>query len=514
MSKSPLQPRRQAATRRAMRQGSMAPSDQTTHRSTVASSSSTETKQPAPPAQEEEELDFSLPILDSDNLPSNLRHLQADLLSQDVIDKMKFNIPNKQLLRRHCIAEQRIVLSLCYPDGYNENFHPLLQFFQNNAYWDAICRLWELCEMSHRHRHKKAVKNLGLNGIQRYFQEGFGVDIAPFCIDINARYNKDVIGVNGNWNMFVMRMTEYTLRWKQNSCVCKGCTRNLHSSGLFGGRGQSDHPLQNFFRVMGVLKKKFGLDCNCLKTSWARFLSEFAKICSTCDTHHEIPGCFSSDVHELPNECSQRYALTDMNNDMVANIPPVAPCLVQGSQQMKAIQSLTKQFCKDMSGRDLCHVTYDEIAECYNKIGMFAFVDLHRQTPEKWLASNAEQRRCAIRRTEMTAEKSLCRCCFLCNEDIMNLPAKSKSGFHLHHMYEILKNHDPSQGIMLAISKQRGENRKTIMLCASCHMLVTYDEEQAEALAQKFSTLGYYIVKTTGEIRCTNDFDDYCVTIV
>ena len=74
----------------------------------------------------------------------------------------------------------------------------------------------------------------------------------------------------------------------------------------------------------------------------------------------------------------------------------------------------------DMRGRDLCLVTYDEIAKDYNNVGTFAFIDLHQQTPEKWLASNATQRRCAIRgqsrqqrnhifairRTEQTAEKS------------------------------------------------------------------------------------------------------------
>ena len=59
-----------------------------------------------------------------------------------------------------------------------------------------------------------------------------------------------------------------------------------------------------------------------------------------------------------------------------------------------------------MRGRDLCLVTYDEIAKDYNNVGTFAFIDLHQQTPEKWLASNATQRRCAIRRTEQTAEKS------------------------------------------------------------------------------------------------------------
>ena len=81
------------------------------------------------------------------------------------------------------------------------------------------------------------------------------------------------------------------------------------------------------------------------------------------------------------------------------------------------------------------------------------------------------------------------------------------SGFHLHHMLELLKGHNPSEGVSKSLGEQRFENKKTIMLCAGCHLIVTHSEEEKEKLAKKFRRLGYYIMKETGEIKCTFAYD-------
>jgi hypothetical protein len=101
----------------------------------------------------------------------------------------------------------------------------------------------------------------------------------------------------------------------------------------------------------------------------------------------------------------------------------------------------------------------------------------------------------------------------MCGVDCMNLAAKYKSGFHLHHMLPNKKKHDPSQGPNKSLDEQRFENRKTIMLCAGCHYRVTYFEEEEQALAERFESLGYYIVNETGEIKCKYAYDGFQVDI-
>eukprot|EP00984_Skeletonema_dohrnii_P028560 scaffold18611_cov73-Skeletonema_dohrnii-CCMP3373.AAC.3 len=104
----------------------------------------------------------------------------------------------------------------------------------------------------------------------------------------------------------------------------------------------------------------------------------------------------------------------------------------------------------------------------------------------------------------------------MCGKDSMNEAAKFKSGFHLHHMLEAKKSHDPSQGVGKGktIEEQRFENRKTIMLCAGCHLIITHNEEEKQKLADKFEGLGYSIVRETGEIKCENAYDGLRVILL
>ncbi len=95
----------------------------------------------------------------------------------------------------------------------------------------------------------------------------------------------------------------------------------------------------------------------------------------------------------------------------------------------------------------------------------------------------------------------------------MNLPAKCLSGYHGHHMLDSKKNHNPSDGVKKSLTEQRFETRKTITLCAGCHLIITHDEEEEEKLVKKFADLGYYIDKATGEIQCKKNFDGFCVVI-
>eukprot|EP00985_Skeletonema_marinoi_P009833 scaffold4617_cov165-Skeletonema_marinoi.AAC.3 len=438
-----------------------------------------------------------------------------DLLSQDEIDKMKFSPESKKRLRQHCIAVATIVLKECYPDGQHKDFFSPLDFFKNNRCWNGICRLWEYCEMGATNQAKMDVKNLGVEGIEAYFRDAFKVEISQFCDDINEVYERDVNGVRKDWNKFVSRMAMYMVRWKQNWCVVKDCKNDMSKHAQFGGAGysDSDHALENKYDVIGVLKKKFGLDSDNLVVSWPCWLAEFAKICRTCCLHHQHDSSSDSCFSELPTKCSKEYTLMDKNDAQVTKYSPMAPCLVQQSEQGKAVQSLTDHYC-GMANDELERVTFDDITERYNKDAPFAFVDVHRQTETKWDMCTASQRKSSIRRTEITTEKSLCRCCFRCSIDIMNEPAKFKSGFHLHHMLECEKSHGPSQGVKKTIEEQRFENRKTILLCAGCHMLITYNEEEKKKLAEKFESLGYFIVKETGEIRCTKDFDGIRVVFI
>eukprot|EP00984_Skeletonema_dohrnii_P005646 scaffold1993_cov147-Skeletonema_dohrnii-CCMP3373.AAC.4 len=459
-------------------------------------------------AQQEQPSSSSKPILDSKDYP--------DLLSQDEIDKMEFSPENKKRLRQHCIAVATIVLKECYPDGQHKDFFSPLDFFKDNRCWNGICRLWQYCEMGARVREKMDVKNSGVEGLEAYFRKQFSVEISKFCDDINEQYEYEAVE-RRDWNKFVMRMAMYMFRSKQNWCVVKDCDNDMREHTMFGGAGysDSDHALENKYDVIGVLKKKFGLDAHSLDEyrSWPCWLAEFAKICRTCCLHHQHDSSSDSCFSDLPTKCLKEYMLTDKSDSQVAKYSPVAPCLVQKSEQGKAVQFLTDHYCS-MASEELERVTFDEITERYNKDAPFAFVDVHRQTETKWDNCTASQRKTSIRRTEITTEKSLCRCCFRCSRDIMNEPAKFKSGFHLHHMLECEKSHDPSKGVSKTIEEQRFENRKTILLCAGCHALITYNEEEKKKLGEKFESLGYCIVKETGEIRCTKEFDGIRVVVV
>lgn len=73
----------------------------------------------------------------------------------------------------------------------------------------------------------------------------------------------------------------------------------------------------------------------------------------------------------------------------------------------------------------------------------------------------------------------------------MNLAAKYSHAFHLHHVLEREKKHNPSHGIDKTMEEQRFENCKTIMLCAGCHYIITYNEGEKKLLMNKFAELGY-----------------------
>jgi len=55
------------------------------------------------------------------------------------------------------------------------------------------------------------------------------------------------------------------------------------------------------------------------------------------------------------------------------------------------------------------------------------------------------------------------------------------------------------------------ENCKTIMLCAGCHFIITYDEDENEILMNKFAELGYEVEKVEGIVYCDKEFDGLLV---
>lgn len=89
----------------------------------------------------------------------------------------------------------------------------------------------------------------------------------------------------------------------------------------------------------------------------------------------------------------------------------------------------------------------------------------------------------------------------------MNAAVRDKSGFDLHHMLELMKLHNPSEGVKKTIEEQRLEILKTIMLCRGCHLLITHNPEEKKKLQEKFDRLGYVIDTKTGVISCTKKHD-------
>ncbi len=443
----------------------------------------------------------SKPDLNIDNHPN--------ILSESRIKKMEFSLQNKADLRKHCIALAKIVRDIAYPDGMNPKHFSLLEMFQSDKYWNFFCYFWKIHDFGPNHSDKKEVTDKGLGYIKALFRKQFGVDLNDYRDDLEELYKKL------SWSEFTKLMIIYIIRSKQEWCVVKDCENDTTMYTLFGGAGynDSDHACENIRKTTGAIEKKFCPNRGSAGKPLPELLEEIAKTCRTCCFHHQHDSSCDSCFSELPNECSNVYVLKGNNNLQVAEHSSVAPCLVQESEQFKAVQALTKHFC-DMTKDQIRQVTFRSITERYNNEAPFAFPDISRTTERKWDSCTPAQRFYSIRHAEHTAEKTFCRKCMMCDADCMNIAAKYKSGFHLHHMLPIMKDHNPGEGVTKSLDKQRSENRKTIMLCAGCHYRVTYVEEEEQALARRFESLGYYVVKETGEIKCKNAYDGLQVTAI
>ena len=449
------------------------------------------------------------PVLDSKEF--------ADLLQfkdQHDLKNLRYGDESSKKLLAHCIAICEILEKHAYPGGLNENMKSPLQMFKDTNFWNFIQYVWRVSDMHSSDAYKKKIVSTGVKGVKAIFQKFFKVDITEYFPDeatMQKTYESDT-GPGNNWSIFVKRVTMYHCRFDQNSCAVLDCIlesgKRRHK--VFGGAGcsESDHALENYFKVIGILKKMFGFDVKACQKGWPEFLAEFAKTLSTCCPHHQHDASCDSCFHDLPNQVSVQYHLFSSSQYCVeiGQTNPVAPSQIMDNKDGKAMERLTDKYI-NMSDKRLEKVSFEEISQDYSSNGPFEFVDIHRQTKKKWESSNASQRRHSIQRTEITATKTMGRTCFCCGMNALEMAAKAKSSLHLHHMKENKKSHNPSEGPKKSIHEQRSENRKTIMLCSGCHTLITHCKWENERLVAKFKELGYQINEETGEITCSKPYD-------
>ena len=120
-------------------------------------------------------------------------------------------------------------------------------------------------------------------------------------------------------------------------------------------------------------------------------------------------------------------------------------------------------------------------------------------------ATTVSRRNEMLKSAYLQGEKRLSRGCYYCHEDYANVPLRDIPGLDGHHIWEILKLFNPSEGASKPIHEARMEHRKCFPLCKCCHMRITYNKPSTYYFSTMMRRDGFRINYDIGIIYKTPD---------
>lgn len=237
----------------------------------------------------------------------------------------------------------------------------MLEFFEDDKKWNAVCTLWNVIEMGPHNTTKTKVIAKGLKSVKKRFRDITNTDLKEYRSDLETLYENEL------WGEFVKRMIIYSSRDFQDYCsnlLCNNDAAAADKRGGGSGYNDSDHGLENLYHVLGCLKKQFEVTVDANHKSMAELLAELAKILRTCCLHHQYDSSNCSCYNDLLSKVSgDGYKLVDKNGVEATRFVPIAPCVFSETNEGKQLQAFTNEYAICMECSDLSDFTYQEVAD-------------------------------------------------------------------------------------------------------------------------------------------------------